>query len=105
MQGRRVEPDENGHITFRMEPGDYCKVDPVRKGDGQEFTEEEKGQWWNKPYWVCCSPNGHGGSLANHDITEHEDGTITVSPSILIRDSKGNELWHGFLERGVWRSV
>lgn len=58
--------------------------------------------------WFCCSPNGHTGNLCNHTVIEHEDGTITVSPSILIQvsDSNGNktELWHGFLERGVWRS-
>lgn len=59
--------------------------------------------------WYCCTPNGHHGSLAQHEVTEHGDGTITVSPSILVsmRNSKGNnqQLWHGFLERGVWREV
>lgn len=52
--------------------------------------------------WDCVTPNGHLGNLGNHDVTEHEDGTITVSPSILVSDNSG-ELWHGFLERGVWR--
>lgn len=33
-------------------------------------------------------------------IVEHEDGTITVTPSIM--DPGG---WHGFLERGVWRGA
>ena len=32
---------------------------------------------------------------------EHEDGTITVTPSIVITTHVGT--WHGFLERGVWR--
>lgn len=42
--------------------------------------------------------------LSKHEVTEHEDGTITVSPSILVRDWRGNQ-WHGYLERGVWREV
>lgn len=33
-----------------------------------------------------------------------EDGTITVSPSILISHWEGRS-WHGYLERGVWREV
>ena len=46
------------------------------------------------------------GNLTNHEVKEHEDGTITVAPSILIgvRES-GKEQWHGFLEHGVWREV
>lgn len=39
--------------------------------------------------------------LVTHSIVEHEDGTITVSPSILVT---GGEEWHGYLERGIWRS-
>jgi hypothetical protein len=36
--------------------------------------------------------------------TEHEDGTITVSPSILVSNPQQGELFHGHLERGVWRA-
>ena len=54
--------------------------------------------------WYVKTPNGHVGDVSRHDVTEHEDGTITVSPSILVSDHTG-ELWHGYLERGVWRSV
>lgn len=49
------------------------------------------------------------GSVANHTVTEHEDGTITVSPSILITwysyDLGAETTWHGYLERGQWREV
>jgi hypothetical protein len=68
-----------------MEPGDYGKC-----VDGA---------------WLCRCPEGSGGNLSGHQVTEHEDGTITVSPSILITGSQGREHWHGFLEHGVWRSV
>ena len=40
-------------------------------------------------------------NLNHHKVIEHEDGTITVSPSILVSNSVTE--WHGFLERGVWR--
>jgi hypothetical protein len=34
---------------------------------------------------------------------EHEDGTITVTPSIQQHEIEGHaEAWHGFLQRGVW---
>lgn len=56
--------------------------------------------------WYCRAPKesdefGHIGNLSAHQITEHEDGTITVSPSILIK--RHDSQWHGYLERGVWR--
>ena len=59
--------------------------------------------------WTCCTPNGRIGSLRGHEVTEHEDGTITVMPSILVyaRPMHGDPVarpgFHGFLERGVWR--
>lgn len=80
-------PDETEPHLF--EPGDY-------------------GRW--RGIWFCKTPNGHLGNLTAHDVTEHEDGTITVSPSILVsrRDTETRsdvELWHGYLKRGQWRSV
>jgi hypothetical protein len=72
-------------------PGDYC-------------LNPRDGNWY-----VRAPVNEHQhflGNLARHKVVEHEDGTITVSPSILItaHDDRGNEIkWHGYLERGVWR--
>lgn len=54
--------------------------------------------------WYAATPNDHIANLARHDVIEHEDGTITVSPSILVHAGSG-EAWHGYLERGVWRAV
>lgn len=79
--------------------------------------------------WCVVTPNGRYGSLANHSVVEHDDGTITVSPSILVPaiepkvytpDERtrlvaaagedyareweaGKPGWHGYLDRGVWR--
>lgn len=77
MEGRRV------YNTDVFKPGDYGKIGDI---------------------WYACTPNGHLGNLANHEVVEHDDGTITVSPSILVgKDPSDN--WHGYLEHGVWREV
>lgn len=85
-EGRRIYPGEDGRL--RLAPGDYGFE--VINGTAQ---------------WVARPPNTkiHAGSLADHEVTEHVDGTITVSPSILIEQS--NITWHGYLERGIWRRV
>lgn len=86
MQGRRLRDPREG----AMQPGDYYYW-PARKD------------------WIAVTPNGHHASLTDHEVTEHEDGTITVSPSILVStsDEQGApvECWHGYLERGVWREA
>lgn len=69
--------------------------------DGTPRKQHQAGDYWRDPFgtWMCRPPKGPGGHLANHDVTEHEDGTITVSPSILTAE------WHGYLEKGIWREV
>lgn len=67
-----------------------------------EYGKDEIGHWY------CVPPNTDLlGNLSNHTVIEHEDGTITVSPSILIglRNGEHRKEWHGYLERGVWREV
>lgn len=86
---RRPDTDDGSEL---LAPGEYQKV--------------VGGAWIERvghPVWTCCTPNGHAGNLQNHTIVEHEDGTITVSPSIAVSRG-GVQVWHGFLERGVWRS-
>ena len=53
--------------------------------------------------WLGVSPNGLLCNLAGHSVSEHEDGTITVSPSIAVNNGQGGSSWHGYLEHGVWR--
>lgn len=58
--------------------------------------------------WYAQTPNDIGVNLAGHTVNEHEDGTITVVPSIACRQYKGDMIvstWHGYLVRGVWREV
>ena len=88
IQGRNAG-SVGDHPLLRLQPGEYAK---------------HEGVWYFCPPW----PNG-GGCLAKHTVVEHEDGTITVSPSILLKawseEKNVMEEWHGFLERGVWRVV
>lgn len=83
MKGTRKYIDEKGHLYL---------------AEG-EYGQAKNGTWHARPFGM------HMGSLAEHDVIEHEDGTITVSPSILIieRGPIGVVRWHGYLERGVWK--
>jgi hypothetical protein len=82
FQGKRVEPINGDLLLKELEYGKNPQ-------DGN---------------WYCKAPGQRMGNLGGHMVIEHDDGTITVSPSILIMD--GNKtLWHGYLEHGVWRSA
>ena len=68
----------------------------------------QRGDYWLDPttgYWMCYGPKGSVGDLRNHEVTENEDGTITVSPSILIEHWDKAKCWHGYLEHGTWREI
>jgi hypothetical protein len=81
MQGRR-RGVEQSIKPWELEAGDYAL--------------NSQGEVWVR------LPNGVGPSLlTGWTVTEHDDGTITVQPSILDGDSG----WHGYLEHGVWRTV
>lgn len=60
--------------------------------------------WPGGDSWMARTPNGHLANISGHQVTEEADGTITVSPSILVRHTTG-EVYHGYLEHGVWREV
>lgn len=89
MKGQRVDDVENPQEPHPQLPeGGYRR--------------EKQGETW---VWMARPPGTpHSGSLRNHDVTEHEDGTITVEPSILIRSSWAGEPyeWHGWLRAGEW---
>lgn len=71
---------------------------PGRIPDGLDMGQisywKSDGEWW------LYIPGGGAGRMPDHDITEHEDGTITVSPSIALKS--GGQRRHGFLRRGTW---
>jgi hypothetical protein len=87
VKGRRLTDNLSDAHDFSwdmVKPGDYFK-----KSTGG---------------WFVMSPSGESGRVVEPTwtITEHEDKTITVHPSIWFNSPHG---WHGFLERGVWRQV
>lgn len=86
MQGKRREDTDDDRLPPDMQRGDY---------------------WYDRKMgcFMFCSPNGGVGSLIKHQVTEHEDSTITVAPSILLRRAPDVVRYHGFLERGVWIDV
>jgi hypothetical protein len=55
--------------------------------------------------WYLYMPGCGLGSLAGHQIVEHENGTITVTPSILTTGHhNGKQVEkHGYLTNGIWR--
>lgn len=69
-------------------PGDYMKVETGR----------------GAVYWYVADPVGEIGTItkAHHVVIEHEDGTISVQPSIVSPVVEGGVPWHGYLNRGVW---
>lgn len=80
MKLTRAYLNDEGHLC--MLPGQYGRT---KEGE-----------------WMLRLPDRHVGSLRTHEVVEHEDGTITVSPSILHHEPPLSPV-HGFLERGVWR--
>jgi hypothetical protein len=84
MKGTRIEIPQNDAPGFAiLQPGEYGK--------------------WNGD-WYCVPPTtGFGpGWLKNHTVVENPDGTITVTPSILMTGVNG-KTWHGYLTNGEWR--
>jgi hypothetical protein len=72
------------------------------------FTDldDSKMCYWYEPAdgWYLYLPRCGAARLALHTVVEHEDGTITVTPSILTtgHDSGTKTTRHGYLTRGVW---
>ncbi len=70
-----------------------------------DFSDSEMSYWKEKGIWYLYLPGCGIGNLSAHKIVEHEDGTITISPSILVtgHDDEKRVQRHGYLERGIWR--
>ncbi len=78
MIATRIEPNEEGQLYF---PKILC------------YGKDKDGVWWFR------HPDGGAGMLLDHHIDEHEDGTITVRPSLVMGGV------HGYLTKGEWRDI
>lgn len=90
--------------------GDFTNGRRMRQFSGHhQLMSGEYGQWDGT--WWAVTPNGLTANLSSHDVTEHADGTITVSESIkteggnLTRNGNGYAHWHGWLKHGVWEEL
>lgn len=86
--GHRIYPDKEGNLLLKE--GDY-------------------GYHPRLDCWMGRPPGQNAGSFCKHTVTEHKDGTITVSPSILLQETnEAGELiivWHGYLGSGEWKEI
>lgn len=94
MKGIRVWPNEKGWLDPQamQQPGAYGRATAPEIKPGSAIG-----------WWEICTPDGHLGCLDPklHTVTEHDDGTITVAPSIdMSRRHAG--AYHGFLRNGEW---
>lgn len=99
MKGTRL-PDVHRHHRRgwsrrdRMRAGRRVLVAPL--GAYMKVLAEDGSTWC----WYIRDPTGDASSIRqHHQVVEHDDGTITVSPSIVVRH--GNR-WHGWLRQGEW---
>jgi len=71
----------------------------------EDLDEKNFCYWKLEDVWYLYIPGCGLANLKNHQIIQHEDGTITVSPSILLTGhDNGKQLQrHGYLEKGIWR--
>ena len=82
LTGRRLADDFDAR---NAEAGDYWFATWHKRDGGREL-------WFRDPF-------GHPGRVSTHTVEEHDDGTVTVMPSIYDTDPGG---FHGWLTKGVW---
>lgn len=92
MIGRRRPLTDEGLFADEDRPGDYGRL---KRTLGQVHGSARM-LWWSlkAPDGSVCSLNPN-----MHHVIEHDDGTISVSPSIIT------STWHGWLKKGVWTKI
>jgi len=74
---------------------------------GSEELNETQMSYWklSDGAWMLYIPGCGAGTLRNHTVEEHKDGTITVTPSILMTGHNRGTVTqkHGYLTKGIWK--
>lgn len=95
MIGRRIFPDAEGCFPA-LQPGDYMLAKRATPYEAALLL-----------YWPPGAELGPWRAHPDKKITEHDDGTLSVTPSILCVYAKLEPgrpgSWHGFLDKGIWR--
>jgi hypothetical protein len=105
FQGRRREDTPLDRLPEDLQHGDYWRVLTT---NGEYMTSESPTNLTGQ-VWMCWFEGELFGTLSNHTVREHEDGTASIRPgdgssnSVLIRGMGGE--FHGYLEHGVWSTV
>jgi hypothetical protein len=81
--------------------------EPCRRIKGYRELDDTVICYWKTDdsyKWLLYLPGCGVGALTLHQVEEHEDGTITVSPSIRVNghDNGKSTERHGYINRGVW---
>lgn len=92
MRGRR-RPDNTDPVDF--EPGDYGWFRSGAKAQNGLYVFPPRSERYPMTALGRISPK-------IHNVEEHTDGTITVSPSIRQSWTSDGDAWHGFLKHGEW---
>ena len=68
------------------------------------FDDTRMCYWHTDAGWELYIPSCGAGLLSKHQVVEHEDGTITVTPSIRMWGHHQHQqiMRHGYLTRGMW---
>jgi len=108
-EDREDEPAEEQAMTTRARATEQAVrlADITDPHDVPGDLDDARVCYWKagRGWWIYL-PRAGAARLENHRVIEHNDQTITVSPSIGMRTTgHGAYARHGFLERGVWREV
>lgn len=92
VKGRRVPLNKDGFFVDFGQPGDFGRI---------KRTIEQVHGLQDQLYWQVIAPDGSSCKLSPeiHEVFEHSDGSISVTPSIVTKT------WHGWLVAGVWKAV
>jgi hypothetical protein len=102
MTGRRIPVPENGDIFAALEqPGDYCGPAEGTTIHNNDRVKVQRVSFMLPglpgPVFHCAEPP--------HQFKEEEDGTLTITPSILATHRQHGHEWHGYLTKGTWTTV
>ena len=85
-----------------MRIGTYAQLQHARGKAPHELGSGEYAKW--RGLWYVCPPGSElVANLGNHHVTEHDNDTISVAPSILVSTRETQR--HGFIDNSVWKEV
>src|ERR1700741_2936594 len=110
FQGKRLADTPFGDLPEGIEPGTYWKY--LTRDTGRLLIADPKyTSNLTGTVWSYMPPDGNGvGTLMQHTVREHEDGTISVvagdgSSNSIMHTGAQDKSWHGYIDHGVWNEI